>query len=222
MFAVCLALAACGRPLTGTERRFAATVQGDALAVDRVRVTDTALLSAFSMERPARPRTACQDRILPPPDGPVVSVSPGALVLFDRVYYDRSLYRRDFLQSYPEQMSLWHAMLLAHELTHVWQWQNREKTGYSPFKAAGEHDPGADPYLFELDGRGFLDFGYEQQGAVVEEYVCCRALDPEGERTQRLYDLLRPHFPDIARQETVARAGVVLPWDGAETRGICS
>ena len=30
------------------------------------------------------------------------------------------------------------AMLLAHEMTHVWQWQNRKRTGYHPLRAAAE------------------------------------------------------------------------------------
>ena len=70
--------------------------------------------------------------------------------------------------------------------------------------------------------RSFLDYGYEQQGAIMEEFVCCRALDPGGARTERLYGMLREVFPGIARQSPVPETGVWLPWEGTEIEGICS
>ena len=43
-----------------------------------------------------------------------------------------------------------------------------------------------DPYLFdERADRRFLEYGYEAQASLVEEYVCCRALDPSGGRGPR-------------------------------------
>ena len=55
--------------------------------------------------------------------------------------------------------------------------------------------------------------GYEQQGAIMEEFVCCRALDPSGARTERLYGILRDVFPGnvmpSARLDAVALAGLV-------------
>ena len=44
-------------------------------------------------------------------------------------------------------------MLFAHEMTHVWQWQNRQATGYSPLRAAREHDFKADPYLYDISTK---------------------------------------------------------------------
>ena len=81
-----------------------------------------------------------------------------------------------------------------------------------------------DPYLFELEGApDFLQYGYEQQGAIVEEYICCRALDPAAARTKRLHDMLRGAFPvaDLPQSRQRER-DVLLPWRGAEVRGICS
>ena len=87
-------------------------------------------------------------------------------------------------------------MLFAHEITHVWQWQNRATTGYSPLRAAREHEGGADPYLYDINTKaGFLDYGYEQQASIVEEFVCCAALDPTGSRTQRLEALISETMP---------------------------
>jgi hypothetical protein len=220
MLLLCLSLAACGRPLTQAERDFAATVQGPGLAADRVRVTRAPFLGRLTQTRPPRPQLACRERIWPPETGPVVTTSTAAFVLFDRIFVADRLWREDYLAPYPDRLPLVQAMLLAHELTHVWQWQNRARTGYTPLKALAEHSPGADPYLFDLrtDAR-FADFSYEQQGGIVEEFVCCRALDPDGARTQRLRRLLAAPFPSLAARE--AAPEIALPWKGAETRGIC-
>ena len=110
-------------------------------------------------------------------------------------------------------------MFLAHELTHVWQWQNRATTGYSPLRVGSEHWRGTDPYLFDADANPrFLDYGYEQQASLVEEYVCCVTLDPEGARTERLRGLLA----QVMVPADLPAVDVRLPWRDAETRGICS
>jgi len=82
-----------------------------------------------------------------------------------------------------------------------------------------EHQPGTDPYLFDTGGNPqFSDFGYEQQASLVEEYVCCVTLDPEGARTQRLEALLSPVMP----LDDLPDWPVRIPWRDAQTRGICS
>ena len=55
------------------------------------------------------------------------------------------LYRGDMVEGWPEVLPLADAMLLAHEMVHAWQWQNRDLTGYHPLKAAFEHVGSADP-----------------------------------------------------------------------------
>ncbi|SPJ23646.1 hypothetical protein [Palleronia abyssalis] len=199
-----LLLSACAaRPLTQAERAFAATVHGPTLDVTRVRIVGRNPLYQFRQIRDPRPPLTCRERIRPPEIGPI-ETRVAATVLFNRAFFARPFYLDDYMAEYPQAMNLYDAMLLAHELTHVWQWQNRARTGYSPFKAAGEHGPGIDPYLFDLpEDAVFSDFGYEQQGGLVEEFVCCRTLDPEGPRTKRLYNLLNPVFPGIARYTAV-------------------
>lgn len=216
-------LAACGRPVTEAEAGFLDTLHGPSLNARAVRLVDGVLIGNISHWRPARPQVACRERIFPAPGADAVRTSTAALVLYQTGFFRRDLYGRDFLDGWPERLPLAHAMLFAHEMTHVWQWQNRALTGYSPLRAANEHVPGGDPYLFDITrARAFLDYSDEQQGALVEEFVCCRALDPGGARTRRLYDILRPVFPAIAAQSPVPRANVALPWAGAETEGICS
>ena len=215
-------LAGCGRPLTENERAFAQDIHGDAVDLDRVRVAKGALVGSVTFRRQARPRVTCRERILPPPKSEIVTSSPAAVVLFNRIHFTHDWYLDDYMERFPELLNLVTAMLLAHEMTHVWQWQNRELTGYHPLKAAAEHGNTDDPYLFDANvEHNFLDYGYEQQGAIVEEYVCCRALAPEAERTQRLHDLLEEVFPVSTLPQSRAH-DVLLPWKDAELNGICS
>ncbi len=208
--------------MTDAERAFAATLHGDTLVPARVRLVEGAPTRAVTFQRKARPRTTCREKILPPPRSEIVTAKPAAVTVFNRVLFDRDWYLEDYLRGYPEEVGLIAAMLFAHELTHVWQWQNRALTGYHPLKAAAEHSPRGDPYLFDLSrAPRFLDYGYEQQGAIVEEFVCCRALDPQGARTKRLHEMLTQVMP-VAPLPSRRQSDVLLPWDGAELRGICS
>lgn len=53
---------------------------------------------------------------------------------------------------------------LAHELTHVWQYQALRRTGLELLSSRF--------YRYRLDpARVFLSYGYEQQAAIVEDYV---------------------------------------------------
>ncbi|MDA0963054.1 MAG: hypothetical protein O2898_09065 [Proteobacteria bacterium] len=216
-----LVLGGCGRPMTPNERAFAQKIHGDAVDLDRVRVAKGALVGQFTYRRPARPRVACRELILPPPRSDIVTARAAAVVLFNRVHFTRDWYLDDYMARYPDRLYLIEAMLFAHELTHVWQWQNRAVTGYHPLRAAGEHVRSDDPYLFEIIIQfGHNTHGFEQQGAIVEEYVCCRALAPDAARTKRLHDMLSRAFP-VSRLPASREHDVVLPWKDADLRGIC-
>ncbi|MEO1107545.1 MAG: hypothetical protein AAFX90_06450 [Pseudomonadota bacterium] len=220
---VFLALATCGRPLTQQERDFADEIQGDTLNLERVRLVEGAPVLPITYVREARPRLACRERILPPIEPGPVTGKPAAIALFDKVYFARDWYLEDYMSDYPEQMNLIAAMLLAHELTHVWQWQNRKTTGYHPLRAAAEHGGREDPYLFDLDtSPDFLSYGYEQQGAIVEEYVCCRSLDPQAQRTKRLHKMLGTHFDLSPLPQEGRERDIAIPWSDAKIEGICS
>jgi hypothetical protein len=221
VFLILLLLASCGRPMTDTERAFIATIHGDTLNMDAVRLHDGAPTRSVTFRRKPRPRTTCRELILPPATEAIVTSKPAAVALYNRVLFDKDWYIDDYLPDYPDQIGLIAAMLFAHELTHVWQWQNRATTGYSPLRAASEHGGSADPYLFEINAdRRFGDFGYEQQGSIVEEFVCCRALAPQAPRTQRLHALIAQVMP-VAPLPQSRVYDVQLPWDGVELRGIC-
>lgn len=221
-FFMLVLLAGCGRPLTENEIAFSQTIHGDALDLDRVRLVDGAPTRAVTFRRKARPRTTCRERLLPPRTEAIVTTKPAAVALYQKVYFDRDWFLDDYVPDYPGEVNLVAAMLLAHELTHVWQWQNRDVTGYSPFKAAREHQISDDPYLFDINAeRQFSEFGFEQQGTIVEEFVCCRALDPQAPRTIRLHALISQAMP-VGPLPQSREHDVRLPWDGVEIDGICS
>ena len=217
-------LAGCGRPLSPTEQAFIALIQGDQLDVSRVRLIKGAPLASVTYRRKARPRVSCRERILPPSRGEIVTVTPAAMTLFNKVLFTKDWFVENYLPAFPKRLYLIEAMLVAHELTHVWQWQNRARTGYHPLRAVAEHSRSDDPYLFDLnEAPVFLNYAYEQQGAIVEEYVCCRALAPAASRTKRLHAMLKGAFPvaDLPRNGK-REWDVYLPWKGAELGGICS
>ncbi|WOI34640.1 hypothetical protein R1T40_07905 [Tritonibacter scottomollicae] len=219
---ILILLAACGRSPTERERLFLGTIHGDSLDYARLRLVEGAPLRAVTFRRPQRPRTTCRERILPPrPAGELVTASPAAVALFNRIFFTREWFAPDYTPDYPQTLHLVEAMLLAHEATHVWQWQNRALTGYTPLKALGEHSASPDPYLFDLDGPAeFLAYGYEQQGTIVEEYVCCRALAPKAPRTQRLHEMLAEVMP-VSDLPHSRESDVLLPWKGAKLDKIC-
>ena len=221
--AICLiCLSACGRPPAPSEAAFADMLFGDTLDLASVRFVEGAPVAAVTFQRQKRPRLACRERILPEPKEEIVTAKPAAVALFSRIFFTREWYTDNYARDFPDQINLTAAMLYAHEMVHVWQWQNRDITGYSPLRAAREHGGGADPYLFDVESKAdFLSFGYEQQGAIMEEYICCRALDPRAERTKRLHAMLSDVMP-VTDLPTRREWDVWLPWDGAELDGICT
>ncbi|MEM6372406.1 MAG: hypothetical protein AAF727_06455 [Pseudomonadota bacterium] len=221
MLLILTLVAGCGRPLTEAEIAFSATIHGEELNTSRVRLIDGAPTRAVTFRRKARPRTTCRELILPPPTDAIVTAKPAAVALWHSVLFDKDWYLDDYVPAYPDEINLIAAMLLAHELTHVWQWQNRDKTGYSPLRAAREHQRSDDPYLFDISAeREFSEFGFEQQGSIVEEFVCCRALAPQASRTKRLHALIAGAMP-VAELPQSRQHYVRLPWDGVELNRIC-
>lgn len=218
-----LILAACGRPLTPTETQYLAAIQGPEVDTSKIRIVDGHFAGAVTYQIPVRPRTTCQERIWPPiTEEQTVTVAPAATVFFNKILVRKDIYRPDFLKGYPESIDLYDAMLFAHEATHVWQWQNRKHTRYHPLKALTEHMGSADPYLFDPDNTTkFLDYGYEQQGSIVEEYVCCRLLDPDAPRTARLRTMIGAEMPVDRLDRAISGPRLTLPWRGVQTKDIC-
>lgn len=216
---MCLALVGCARPLAPGEAELASRLFGDTLDPARVRLIDNGLVGAISREYPVRPRTTCRERILPPAEGATFTARAAGVVLGNVIHLRPAIHRPDYAAREDGVASLVAAMFIAHELTHVWQWQNRAVTGYTPLRAALEHVGQDDPYLFDpaTEAR-FLDYGYEQQAALVEEYICCTVLDPEGARTARLRATLAEVMPV---EERVLARPVSIPRPDAPPAGVC-
>ena len=202
LVALCCALAACTRPLTQNERRFAADVVGPTLDADKARIArgfaplpeapavpDTSDLYPVNVEN--RIEGLC-DRAAPEPrSGP-----PPGWTLWNGVHMSREFYRADLAAEWPRAARFPQALVLAHELVHVWQWQHRRVTGYRPARAALENMLNMDPYFYTPNGDAtFLKFGFEQQAALMEDYVCYALYDPAAPRRAELRPLLAPYFP---------------------------
>ena len=213
-----LLLTACGRPPSPNEAAFARAFT--AIDPSTVRIGD-GLAPEHPRTYPVRPGNTCQERLYPTPPGATFEVTTAAMAVFQSIHVRSDLYLEDYLAGLDRgRMSLPAAMLFAHEMVHVWQWQNRAVTGYHPLRALLEHSGGADPYLFDPATEvAFLDYGWEQQGAIMEEYLCCRTLAPEAPRTERLHAMLREHFDLPPLDRPLAREGF-LPWDGVTIDGI--
>ncbi len=220
---ILLLLVACGRPLTPSEAAFMGELQGDQLDTSPIRIVENPLIGAITMRYPARPATTCRERIFPPPEGDFVDSRVAGMVLFNHLHVRPDMNVPDYTEMPNGQRHLAAAMFFAHEMTHVWQWQNRDRTGFHPLRAAREHAAIVDPYLFDTTAEiSFLAYGYEQQASLVEEYVCCRSLDPQGARTTRLEALLAQAMPVTPLQSRADGIETYLPWDGVNVRGICS
>lgn len=215
-----LLLTACARPLTPAEVALFAPLHGPTLDTAAVRLTKAPIVGAFPITFDARPRTTCRERIGPPLSGRI-TVPTAGIALFNRLFLGSPVYLPDYAAPLPDgRLDLPAAMFLVHELTHVWQWQNRSFTGYHPRKAFAEQIVLDDPYLFDADTlTPFLHQGYEVQATLVEEYLCCATLDPGGARTERLKTQLRAVLP-VAEPEVFART-VWVP-QTEDLPGICS
>lgn len=199
-------LAGCtGRPLTPAETALLAPLHGRTLDTRSMRLTRAPIVGLFPITYDARPRTTCRERIAPPLTGRI-SARTGGIVLFQKLFLSGEAWQRDYAsEATGDPLDLAGAMFLAHEATHVWQWQNRGLTGYHPARAFTEQVMEDDPYLLDADpARQFLEHGHEQQASLVEEYLCCATLDPEGGRTLRLRSLLRQVMP-VADPSAFAR-----------------
>ena len=192
------AISACTRPLTEAETAFAEAVIGPGLETDRIKVADNFALfpprrQATYSYRPAKIGSEpCVRR--PRPSGN--RTPPAAVAFQNTLFMQGPLYSANMVEGWPDRLRVPHALVFAHELVHVWQWQNRAETGYSPWRAAGEGLRAHDPYFFELSpDLKFEGFGYEQQAALLEDYLCFRVANPNHPRAAALREILAPVFP---------------------------
>lgn len=217
-----LILTGCARGLTDGETALMAEVMGGTFNPDQARLREVGVIGMTTQTYPVRPRVTCQSRIHAPPAGPTFQTRTAGAVAWTHVLTNPDWTLPDYLAGYPDRINLVAAMFFAHEMTHIWQWQNRALTGYSPLRGAAEHRPGTDPYLFDPDqDMTFLDMGYEQQASLIEEFICCRTLAPDAARTQRLYDVVSQVMPVQHPRQTPRPSELLGIDEGADLAGIC-
>ncbi len=200
--ALLLVLAACARPLTPGETRFARDMFGDTLDPARVRVHSGAGLTPLPRPEPApEPPAQASHADIPPgfctrTPQPRQIRWPAAFALGNSVFFKREYYAADTFPNWPDQILLPQSFLMTHELVHVWQWQNRATTRYSPLRPLAEAARRADPYYWDGTGpRPFQAYGFEQQAALIEDYLCYRLFEPTSPRLAELRAILAPVLP---------------------------
>jgi len=217
-----LLLSACGRGITDAERTLMGEITGNTLNTTEIILVEAGFIGMVTRTYPTRPQTTCREKINGPPSGPTFRTRTAGAVAWTHVLTNPDWTLTNYAEGYPDSMNLVAAMYFAHEMTHIWQWQNRTTTGYSPFRGLAEHKPGVDPYLFDpKEEITFLDMGYEQQASLVEEFICCRTLAPDGARTQRLFETLSQVMPVQHPTQTPRPNEVLGVAQDADLAGIC-
>lgn len=186
-------LAACTRPLTDGEVDFAQDIFGDRIALEKVRIGKDLGLGPppYRAEVTVDVRRPLEDPCVRVPTPPRNAAPPGFAV-GNVIFLNGDFYSVDGGFLWPEAVRLPHSLILAHELVHVWQWQNRAQTGYAPWRALAE-GIGADAYFYSTeDAEGIFAFGYEQQASIVEDYLCYLILDPSDPELDELRALVAP------------------------------
>jgi hypothetical protein len=193
-------IAACSRGLTPAETEVARALFGASLDPGAVRVLAGVGLAPLPQPDeaalPASPRQPPENPCLRQQSPRRVLAWPAAFTLGNRIYFNPRYYAPDAARGYPRSLPLPAALLLMHELVHVWQWQNRAQTGYSAGRAAGESVARVDPYWWLTEeGRAFFRFGFEQQAAIIEDFACYAFFDRRDPKLAELAALLRPVLP---------------------------
>ena len=173
------ATSGCTRALQSTEKSFASSVfhENSRLDMEAIRLRKGGIINILSSS---------------------------ALVVEEVIHFKDSVYRDDFSEKSPRGWCSG-CPLFAHELGHVWQYQNRRFTKYTIFKVLMEHLQHEKPYAYQprpLDSVDidFRSFRYEQQGKILQDGQSFAV----GSETRRIYD-------------EVIRKGLTVPDDAALT-----
>lgn len=85
------------------------------------------------------------------------------------IYFPTGIYEKDFSSGTDEDKRLF-----MHEMTHVWQYQNGQAVLVRGFFAQIRQRIGIEAYKYELDGKDLLNYGIEQQAAIVSDFYSHR------------------------------------------------
>ena len=196
-------VAGCSRGLTASETQVSQALFGDTLDTERVRV-----MAGIGVTPLTRPKPPAPDAEAAPPRKPRAGICerhpstqrywtwPAAFTLYDKIYFSYDYYAPDAFADFPESVAFPASLILLHELVHVWQWQNAERTAYTIQASAGETIDNVDPYWWVPEaGRDFLSYGYEQQAAIIQDFACYALFDRHSPKLDELTEILRPVLP---------------------------
>lgn len=163
------------RAVTNDEKVFLATVFGDSVDVDSVSIRSSGVAKGIEEgielgDIPPAYATSGQHT--------ESWFDADAITIRNRIYFNAAIYLDNYYD--PNEIHLL-IDLFAHEFVHVWQWQNREKTGYSLSRVIQEHVTyGKAVYEYERPpSQPFLQYRYEQQGMIVQDYIFMREHSPQ-------------------------------------------
>lgn len=218
------AIAGCSRPLTTNEREVAKAVFGDSFDPDPVRVHMGIGLTPLPSRAPSDGKAARRAAARAASDGATEKTSsksvrqaipddacdrvavpnrgwrpPAGFALGNQLFLAREAYRPDMFAGWPVALPIGQSLLMAHEMVHVWQYQNRDITGYTPLKSGAESFRPDDPYFWADKGQSaLLAFNYEAQATIIEDYLCYTFLLPDHPKRAELAALIGPILP-VAR-----------------------
>ena len=212
-------LSACGRTMTDGETRYAQSILTSDIALDKARFSGSDNRKFHRAIRQLREEGEIEILNRDLNEGnfeenksllafalPEIFGAP-AMAVGNTVFFSRDRYLDDFSTTVFRD-DLW---LMAHELVHVWQWQNRDEIGYSFSKIVSEHLKYKDAvYDYQLEtGKAFTDYRFEQQGAIVECYAQLLETQPNAAITKQHARLIEQAFPGqmVANLQMVAKTG---------------
>lgn len=217
-----IGLSACGRPMTDGEALYAQSILTSGIALETARFSGSENLrfrrairqlskegEIEELSQDLSEGSFEEDKALLASALPELFGAP-AMAVGNTVFFSRDRYVDDFSTT-PFRDDLW---LMAHELVHVWQWQNRNEVGYSFSRIVSEHLKYGDAvYDYQLEtGKAFTDYRFEQQGAIVECYAQLLETQPNATITEHHARLIAQVFPDqiLADLELATKTGRVL------------
>ncbi len=197
VFIALLLASACARGLTENEATMARDIFGPDFDTERVRIAqDLAFFPPPTSARVKVMRKSAGENFCRREPTPPRTQAPPGVAIGNTIHLRADIYQADAGLFWPNRLVFPHNFVFIHELTPVWQWQNRATTGYHPLAAASESFTRSDAYFYDPDrDLTFSEYGFEQQAAMVEDYLCHAMLDPANPRRDELRAILAPVLP---------------------------
>jgi len=189
-------LAACSREMTDGEKEYSSQILTRGINFDNV--TFLGWLSEDQKKSEALEQIRKENEVISQygSSDEVLTLIP-SLFGADAIAIGNKIIFENYLMDFSTSIFDSDRWLMAHELVHVWQWQNRERLDYSFSKVVSEHiEYGDGVYDYVLiSGKRFTEYRFEQQGSIVQCYAQLRQTMPNSPITKEHEKLIRSEFP---------------------------